>query len=201
MPKYILQEMPKGMAKGKKVVYPKMQTYTLHDYKTVLNNMKAYAGNLSTGTMQAVIEALAMTMKTWMPLGHNIKVDGLGTFSLSLGYEGKEMKEKYNHIYIKGINFKPAPELLAGLNREANFERSETEVKTPTKCKYSLEERISMAKAIIEEKGYMVLYDYIKATGLRKTTASLDLKKIVASPTSGITTSGSGPHKVWVKRL
>ena len=66
MPKYILQEMPKEMAKGKKVVYPKIQTYTLHDYKTVLNNMKAYAGNLSTGTMQAVIEALAMTMKTWM---------------------------------------------------------------------------------------------------------------------------------------
>jgi predicted histone-like DNA-binding protein len=199
MPKYILQELPKGMTKGENVVYPKIQTYTTHDFETVLEHMKTYA-NVSTGTMRAVLEALAMTMTSWMPLGHNIKVDGLGTFSLSLGYEGKELKEKYNHIYIKGINFKPDPELLADLNKESNFERSEMEVKSPKKSELSLEERIAKAKAVIEEKGFMTLNDYARITGFRRTASSLDLKKIVASPTSGITTQGSGSHKVWIKK-
>ena len=198
MPKYILQELPKGMTKGKNVVYPKIQTYTTHDFETVLEHMKTHAANLSTGTMRAVIEALATTMKSWMPLGHNIKVDGLGTFSLSLGYEGKELKEKYNHIYIKGINFKPDPELLADLNKETDFERSEMEVKSPKKSELSLEERIAKAKAAIEEKGFITLTDYVRITGLRRTAASLDLKQIVASPTSGIKANGSGSHKVWV---
>ena len=198
MAKYILQELPKGMTQGKNVVYPKIQTYTTHDYETVLEHMKTYAGNLNTGTMRAVIEALAMTMKSWMPLGHNIKVAGLGTFSLSLGYEGKEAKEKYNHIYIKDINFKPDPELLAALNKEANFERSEMEVKSPKKSELNLEERIAKAKAAIKEKGFITLNDYVRITGLRRTAASLDLKKITASPTSGIKENGAGSHKVWV---
>ena len=55
-----------------------------------------------------------------MPLGHNIKIDGLGVFSLSLGFdesspsEKAEMKNsadapktKYRHVCIKDINFKP----------------------------------------------------------------------------------------------
>ena len=36
MPKYVLQELPDEMTDGKKVLFPKMQTYTLHDFETVL---------------------------------------------------------------------------------------------------------------------------------------------------------------------
>ena len=41
MPKYILQELPEEMTDGKKIVFPKMQTYTLHDYETVIQHMCA----------------------------------------------------------------------------------------------------------------------------------------------------------------
>ena len=40
MPKCILQELPEEMTDGKKIVFPKMQTYTLHDYETVIEHMR-----------------------------------------------------------------------------------------------------------------------------------------------------------------
>jgi len=194
MPKYVLQELPDEMTDGKKVLFPKMQTYTLHDFETVLKHMHTYAGSFSEGSMRAVIDALAQTMKSWMPLGHSIKIDGLGVFSLSLGFN----TSKYHHVYIKGINFKPDAELLADMNSEATFDKAETEVKTINKNKMSREERIAKAKAIIEKHGYMTLTDYLVATNLSRSSASRDLANIVADPTSGITTRGSHSHKVWV---
>ena len=40
MANYILQELPEDLSDGKKVVFPKMQTYSLHDYETVLKHMR-----------------------------------------------------------------------------------------------------------------------------------------------------------------
>jgi len=217
MANYILQKLPEGMKEGEKVVYPKMQTYTLHDYETVLKHMHTYAANISEGTMRAVLEALTETMKSWMPLGHSIKIDGLGVFSLTLGFdtstpqekaiakkkgqndgEKDEPKTKYRHVCIKGINFKPDAKLLTEMNKETTFDKTETDVVVPKKGTLSRSERLARAKAVIEKNGYMTLTDYVQATGLSRTGASLDLKAIVADPTTGIATRGSHSHKVWV---
>ena len=172
MAKYILKEMAEGMADGHKTLYPKMQTYSLHDYETVIEHMRDYAGSISEGMIKAVFDALVSTMKSWMPMGHNIKIDGLGVFSLTLGFDesspseraelknyDSDPKTKYRHVFIKGINFKPDQKLLQALNKEASFERSETEVQVPQKTKLTREERITRAKAIIEKNGFMTLYD------------------------------------------
>ena len=47
MPNYILKELNGELTDGRKVVFPKMQTYSLHDYETVLEHMQTYAGNFS----------------------------------------------------------------------------------------------------------------------------------------------------------
>lgn len=213
MPKYILQELPGEMTDGKKIVYPKMQTYSLHDYETVIDHMRDYAGSLSKGTIRAVFDALASVMESWMPMGHNIKIDGLGVFSLTLGFDESspsekaelknvddDPKTKYRHVCIKGVNFKPDQKLLQALNKEATFERGEADVQVPQKTKLSLEERITVAKAIIENNGFMTLYDYANATHQSRSVASKDLRQIVADPTSGITTRGSHSHKVWIAK-
>ena len=208
------------MAEGKRVIYPKMQTYSMHDFDTVLKHMRVYGGSFSVGTMRGVIDALVQTMESWMPLGHTIKIDGLGVFSLSLGFDtsttsekeiakgkgknsgnGKDVKTKYRHVCIKGINFKPDPELLKRLNDKTDFERADSEVKTAKKNELSREERIARAKAIMDKNGYMTLTDYANATKLSRTAASLDLKSLAADHTTGITTRGSHSHKVWVKRV
>ena len=211
MPKYILQELPGEFTDGKKIVYPKMQTYSLHDYETVIKHMRDYAGSISEGMIKAVFDALVSTMKSWMPMGHNIKIDGLGVFSLTLGFdesspsEKEELKNadgdpktKYRHVCIKGINFKPDQKLLQALNKEASFERSEAEVQVTQKTKLTREERLEKAKAIIEKNGFMTLYDYANATHQSRSVASKDLRQIVADPNSGITTRGTHSHKVWV---
>ena len=211
MANYILKEMAEGMADGHKTLYPKMQTYSLHDYETVIDHMRDYAGSFSEGMIRGVFDALVSVMKSWMPMGHNIKIDGLGVFSLTLGFdesspsEKAELKKtddnpktKYRHVCIKGINFKPDPKLLKALNKEASFERSETNVQVPQKTKLSREDRIVKAKAIIAKNGFMTLYDYANATHQSRSVASKDLRQIVADANSGITTRGSHSHKVWI---
>ena len=204
MPNYILKELNKELTDGKKVVFPKMQTYSQHDFETVLKHMQTYAGNFSEGTMRAVIDALVETMKSWMPMGHSLKIDGLGTFSLSLGFKDKdtdeEPKTKYRHICIKGINFKPDAKLIAALNKQADFERAEKDVVVPKKCSYTTGERIEKAQAIIANNGFMTLSDYARATGQCRSAASNDLKRLTALPDSPIATRGSGSHKVWIRR-
>ena len=202
MANYILQELPEEMSDGKKVLYPKMQLYTRHDYEAVIEHMKVYAGNFSDGTMRAVFDAFVSTLKSWLPLGHSLKIDGLGVFSLSLGFDMSTPPETSvgRHVCIKGINFKPDPQLLVEMNREASFDRVMQETKVPQKSKYSREERLAKAKEIMDANGYMTLTDYVLVTGLSRTGASVDLKQLVADPASGITTRGGGSHKIWVRR-
>ena len=216
MANYTLQELPENMTEGKKVVFPKMQTYSLHEYETVIKHMRTYAGSISDGLIRAVFDAFGSVMQNWMPLGHSLKVDGLGVFSLSLGFdtstpsekaisqqqqdeEGIKMKNR--HVCIKGINFKPDPELLKEMNLQATFDRVNMDVVVPRKCKYSHEERLVKAKAIIDKYGYMTLSNYAIATGQSRSSASKDLKRLVADADSGITTRGRHSHKVWMLRM
>jgi len=213
MANYVLKELPEEMSDGKKVVYPKIQTYSLHDYETALKHMRPYAANLSDGVMRTVIGALVQMMKSWMPLGHTIKIDGLGVFSLSLGFDTDTPQEQaiaeagpsadmppssYRHVRIKGINFKPDAQLLADLNGEATFDRTENGVKTAQKSKYSREDRLALARTIIGRQGYMTLSDYSLATGLSRSSASRELRQLAADATTGLTTRGAASHKVWV---
>lgn len=69
MANFVLQELPDEMTDGKKIVYPKIQTYSLHDYETVIKRMCTYAGNISEGIIRVVLDTLASTMQSWMPLG------------------------------------------------------------------------------------------------------------------------------------
>ena len=213
MAKYVLQELPEEMTDGKKIVYPKMQTYSLHDYETVIQHMRDYAGSFSEGTIRGVFEALVSVMESWMPMGHNIKIDGLGVFSLTLGFDESSPSEKaalkntddnpktkYRHVCIKGVNFKPDQKLLKALNKDTSFERSEANVQVSQKTKLSREERLARAKAIIEKNGFMTLYDYANATHQSRSVASKDLRQIVTDPNSGITTRGTHSHKVWVAK-
>ena len=214
MANFVLQELPEEMSDGKKVVFPKMQTYSLHDYDTVIKHMRTYAGSISDGLIRAVVDALVSTMQSWMPLGHSIKIDGLGVFSLSLGFDtsassekdisqkqsGEDTKTKYRHVCIKDINFKPDAELLKEMNKQATFDRVGVDVEVPKTSKYTREERQAKAKEIIRSRGYMTLTDYALATGQSRTTASNDLKRMVADPDSGITTRGERPHKIWIEK-
>ena len=73
-------------------------------------------------------------------------------------------------------------------------------VKVIRKQLYSREERIARALEVIETDGLITLSDYACINNLSRTAASLELKEITADRTSPIDSTGSGSHKVWVKR-
>jgi predicted histone-like DNA-binding protein len=218
---FIIQELPEEMTNGKKVVYPKMQNYTMLNYNTVVKHIHDYSGSFSEGIIKGVLDTLVLELKSKLTEGHSIKIDGLGVFSLSLGFDMSspseqeiaenrlqasingtaESKTKYRKVCIKGINFKPDPELLKEMNASTDFQRMMSEVKTPKKNPHSRTERLSIAQALIDKNGQMTLTDYVLATGLERSAASRELKTFTNDPTSGITTKGSHSHKVWVKKI
>ena len=213
MASYVLKEMAQKMSAGKRVVYPKLKTYSLQDYKSVLKKMHSYAGTFSVGEIMGVLDALITTMEIWLPAGHSLKIDGLGVFSLALGFDESKPseqkaqdgageaapRERFRHVCIKSINFKPDPKLIQRMNQSADLERS-GKVRVPRKSPYSPAERIEKARQIIARQGRMTLGDYALATGLERSVASRELKRLVDDPASGIKESGTYSHKVWVAR-
>lgn len=212
MTNYILKELPGEMTDGKKVVYPKMQTIRLIEYKRVIQHMHMFTGPMNDGVIQTVLNALAETLACWLPLGHSIKIDGLGVFSISLGFDTSTPSEKeiaendiryedpklaYRHVCAKGVNFRPDPDLLTEMNMHATFNCVEVDVET-RKCNLSREDRLAIAKGLIARHGYVTLKEYAAETGQCRSAASRDLKFFSSDAKYGIRTRGRHSHKVWV---
>ncbi|MBO4840881.1 MAG: hypothetical protein J5524_07275 [Bacteroidaceae bacterium] len=209
MANYIIREMPTGMGNGKKGrVFPKMQIYTEFDYDKVVELVHTNSPAFSKGTIRGVLDTLAVVMKSYLPMGHTMKIDNLGVFSLSLEFaddkpdnqqqvQDVEPKTKYRHVKAKGINFKVDRKLVDEINKENTFRHSPSTSTTPSP--YSLEVRLQRALCHIDKHGFITLQEYANLNRLGYSTASRELSKLVADPQSGIKAKGAASHKVWVR--
>ena len=210
MAKYKLQEMPDVHNTGKRKVYPKIVTNRTLSRKEFIKRMQGYHRGISESTTEAVLLDVADMLVEMLSMGYNVNLEGIGTFSLSLGFEddkptemqSAEDKMTYRKVGVKDINFKASPELLKSVKQETDrdLERDMGGVKVIRKQLYSREERIARALEVIEANGLITLSDYAYINNLSRTAASLDLKEITTDRTSPIGSMGSGSHKVWVKR-
>ena len=209
MASYVLQKLPNGMGDGESALFPKMQIYTMFDYDKVVELIHSYSPSFSEGVIRGVLDGLTMAMKSALPNGHSVKIDGLGVFSLSLGFcdekagtSGEELKRKenYRHVCAKGINFKVDQEMIKDINRESTFERAQPGVQRFERPDSTLEQRMQRAHQLISDHGYITLSDYAIANHISRPMASRDLKRITSDPASGIIAKGSHSHKVWVKK-
>lgn len=211
MANYVIKEMPEGMGNGKKGrIFPKMQVYTEFDYDKVVELVHTNSPAFSQATVRGVLDTLAVVMKSYLPLGHTMKIDNLGVFSLSLEFADNEAdntnpqasqeltsKKKYHHVRVKGVNFKVDKKLVDDINKENTFERTTGNPSSPSP--YSLEERLQRALSHIDKHGFITLQEYANLNRLNYSTASRELAKIVLNPNSGIKAKGAGSHKVWVR--
>ena len=210
MAKYKLQEMPDVHNTGKRRVYPKMVTNRTLSRKEFIKRMQGYHRGISESTTEAVLLDVADMLVEMLSMGYNVNLEGIGTFSLSLGFEddkptemqSEEDKMTYRKVGVKDINFKASPEFLKSVKHETDcdLERDMGGVKVIRKQLYSREERIARALEVIEANGLITLSDYACINNLSRTAASMELKEITDDKTSPIGSMGSGCHKVWVKR-
>ena len=119
MPKYKLQEMPDVRQTGERRVYPKLDAYRLLDAEELIEKMHSYDRAISPSVIRAVLMNLSDTLKRMLSLGYTVKVDELGTFSLSLDFDDDKPKVMqqaddkmaYRHVTVKNVNFKVDPSL------------------------------------------------------------------------------------------
>ena len=211
MANYVIKEMPEGMGNGKKGrLFPKMQVYTEFDYNKVVELIHTNSPAFSQATVRGVLDTLAVVMKSYLPLGHTMKIDNLGVFSLSLEFADNESdsanpqttqeatsKKKYHHVRVKGVNFKVDKKLVDDINKDNTFERTTGNPSSPSP--YSLKERLQRALSHIDKHGFITLQEYANLNHLNYSTASRELAKLVLDPNSGIKAKGAASHKVWVR--
>ena len=212
MANYVIKEMPTGMGNGSEgKTFPKMQVYTEFDYDKVVELVHTNSPAFSEAIVRGVLDTLAVVMKSYLPMGHTMKIDNLGVFSLSLEFADNEAdtdnqqedskadsKKKYHHVRVKGVNFKVDKRLVDAINKENTFERASGNPSSPSP--YSLEERLQRALSHIDKHGFITLQEYANLNRLSYSTASRELSKLVADPHSGIKPKGAASHKVWVRR-
>ena len=211
MANYVIKEMPTGMGNGSEGKrFPKMQVYTEFDYDKVVELVHTNSPAFSQATIRGVLDTLAVVMKSYLPLGHTMKIDKLGVFSLSLEFADNEAetgsqqesqetdtKKKYHHVKVKGLNFKVDKKLVDDINKENTFERTTGNSTSPSP--YTLEERLQRALSHIDKHGFITLQEYTNLNKLNYSTASRELSKLVADSSSGIKDKGSASHKVWIR--
>ncbi len=210
MAKYKLQELTDMRNEGKRRVYPKIVTNRTLSRKEFIKRMQSYHRGISESTTEAVLLDVADMLVEMLSMGYNVNIEGIGTFSLSLGFEddkptemqSEDDKMTYRKVGVKDINFKASPEFLKSVKHKTDrdLERDMGGVKVIRKQLYSREERIARALEVIETNGLITLSEYACINNLSRTAASLELKEITADRTSPIDSKGSGSHKVWVKR-
>ena len=210
MANYVIKEMPAGMGNGKKGrTFPKMQIYTEFDYEKVVELIHTNSPAFSQATIRGVLDTLGVVLKNYLPMGHTMKIDNLGVFSLSLEFadekaenvaqqETSEPKTKYHHVKVKGVNFKVDKKLVKEINRENSFERISSN--PASSSPYTPEERLQRALQNIDKHGFITLQDYANLNRLSRSAASRELSKLTSSPTSPIASNGAGSHKFWVRR-
>ena len=132
MANYVIKELPTGMGNGSEgKQFPKMQVYTEFDYNKVVELVHTNSPAFSEATVRGVLDTLAVVMKSYLPMGHTMKIDNLGVFSLSLEFaddkadvdnqqeeQGKKAQKKYHHVNIDRHGFITLQEYanLNGLN-------------------------------------------------------------------------------------
>lgn len=207
MVKYKLQEMPHLNGVGKKRVYPKMVSKGMIDTDTFVEKMSYHDHTISQSVVKAVLADVADCLAEMLAEGYSVKLDDIGTFSLSLDFDDDKPKvltaddERMIHrrVRVKDVNYKAATELKQQLSQTIEFERESGGVKRLLTSKYTADECLERTLAWIADKGFITLSDYAALNNCSHTKASLMLRQLSSGNEAPLNSKGKGSHKVWVK--
>lgn len=190
--KYIKKEIADLNGTGRTQAYYKMVTRAMNHEQFI--DVLCRDGSLPRSTYKAVLTQIAEKLPGCLANEPSVKIDEVGLFTARLGvrkdmlpdaFEPGETKRNASSIEVRGVSFKADPELIRKTRTKCVL--SSGGVSRLKKPKTTLEERTAMARKFLEKYHLMRVMDYVRLTGLSKTTASLELRKIADDPASGIT--------------
>ena len=203
--KYIKKEIADLNGTGHTQAIYKMKTQAMsHDeFVDLCSREGAMPKDAIEGVLTLIHDKLALSMAE----GFSVKINGLGTFIAKLGmrdgvlpdaFEPGETKHNAKSIKVTGVSYRADKEVISNTSRKCVLiKEGESRLKKPTT---TLEERIAKARKFLEKKPLMCVMDYAWLTGLSRTTASIELRKIASDPTSGITSTGQNSQKYYCLR-
>jgi len=210
MAKYIKQEMSDFQGTGENKCFYRLQTSGNLSPKELITRIAQSGSGLTEGTVAHVLQTLTHEMARAMADGYSVSVDGLGIFKASIGVredkemdtiDGEESKHNATSLQVTGINYRADKELIRDTDSHCHLTRGE--VRKLCRSPYTKEERLQLALDFLNDPThpFMRLDDYATLTGLSKTVASKELVEFRENAETGITTTGRGTSKVYVKRV
>lgn len=207
MAEYIKQEMSDLDGSGEERVFYRMKIFHNINAKEFVSKLARPGSGLNEGSVLHVLTTLADELAYYMAQGYSVTIDGVGTFKPTLGIvkrkekdtpEGEEQNPNARSLTVNGVHFRTSKELVKETARHCNLKRAGTGY--IRRSPYSLEERIALAMKYLDEHHFMRVADYMELTGLRKTSATTELKRLREDPANGITTEGRRNGMIYVKR-
>lgn len=206
MTQFVLKEMNDLDGKGKGRVYPQVVINRLMTTEDLVERMQNNT-RLGSAVIHATLLSLGENIATLLDSGFSVKIDNLGTFSLSLGFadkkgnklEDEDDKMNYRRVMVKNITFKPESDLIFNINKNIRLERHVPGVVKSESDSFTPEERRLRAIDFIEQHGQITLQDYANLNNISRSKASRELNKLEDIEGSGIRGYGNAPHKVWKK--
>ena len=205
MAKYIKREMVDMNGQGKSKAYYQLKTYGHLNSSQFIEKCCSHGGGLSRASVVGALTLIAEELANQLADGYTVTLDGIGTFSTKIGvrndkaqdsFETDEEKRNSRTIEVKNINFRADSDLIWEVDRRCILEKGgESRLK---KSSLTPEERLEKAREYLAKHGMMRVMDYVTLTGLSRTTASLELRRLAADPDSGITSSGRKSSKVYL---
>ena len=189
MAEYIKQEMCDLNGTGEKPVYYRMKIQRNMDMEDFVERITYPGSGLSRGSVIQVMTTVAEHLAYCMAEGQSVTLDGIGTFTPRLGVakdkeidslDGDEPKRNARSIEVNGFNYRADKELIRETNLRCDFR--------------------TRALDYLDEHPFLRIQDYMAVTGLKRSSANRELLRLSSDPASGITLSGYGSHRVYVRR-
>lgn len=207
MAEYEMQQLTLPSGEEKPLLYPRLRLQGSIDLEYLARQI-AFRTTYAESEVKAAMQEVTRWMAYYMGQGYSVKIDGMGTFTASLGLrKGKEretgdpgeQRRNATSICVRDVRFRPDKELVSNTNQECHPVRSTRKFQRSSD-KYTPQERLRLALAYLEQHKVMTVLAYCAITGLLQSKASRELRAWSMDPESGIASSGMGSHKVYVKR-
>ena len=203
--KYIKKEIPDLNGTGRTQACYKMQLTSMSYEQFV--SLCAREGHTEESAILGVLSLVSEKLALSMAEGFSVKLDGIGTFNAKLGvrddmlpdaFEEGESTRNAHSIMVTGVAYRADNDLIRATSQKCTLKRGG--VSRIRKPKLTLEQRTQKAREFLEKNMFMRVPDYVRLTGLSRTTASMELCRLALDPTSGITSKGSRSQKFYVLR-